>query len=88
MASLCQASEVSLYVPLFPSEMAVTVSVPRERFWGCACACTPRRTHGEDCGNAVVALAQRCWATCAPREDVESVYSNIMATAMKLFFNH
>lgn len=74
---------------LFPLEMPVAVSAPRERFWGCVCLRST--SHMEKIVemrlllSALGALAQRCWATCAPREDVE-LYSNIMAAVMKLFF--
>lgn len=71
--------------------MPIAVSVRRERFWGRVCLRSA--WHMEEIVemrlllSALGALAQRCWATCAPGEDVELVYSNVMATAMKLFFN-
>lgn len=61
-------------------------------FWGCVCLHSA--SHIETIVemrlslSALGALAQRCWATCASREDVGLVYSDIMATLMKLFFNH
>lgn len=77
---------------LFPSEMPVAASVPQEHFWGCVCLHSTSHMEKivEMCLllSALGALAQRCWATCVPREDAELVHSNIMATAMELFFNH
>lgn len=61
-------------------------------FWGCVCLHSAshigRIVEMRLSLSALGALAQRCWATCASREDAELVYSNIMATVMKLFFNH